>query len=112
MKAAHNLDRSVQFRRASLTLGALEQVQTWADLGAAEPAEVTFMSDGERWQAEQVQAQATARVLVRHSAFTAAVTEADRLIYEGEEYEIVAHKPIGDRNAWREFTVARVVARG
>lgn len=108
---AGDLDRRVQFRRATMSDDGLAQVETWEDLGSPVWAKVSFLSDGERWRAAQVQAQATARIVVRYSRFSADITAADMVTCDGDEYEISDIKPLAGRGTFIELTVTRVTVR-
>ncbi|MCA2012400.1 head-tail adaptor protein [Cereibacter sphaeroides] len=108
---AGELRDRVQFRRATTTIGALDEEQDWSNFGGPVWARVSFVSDGERWRAAQVQAQVTARVMVRWSTFSSGVTAEDRLLHLGAEYQITEIKPVEERNTWLELTVSRVADR-
>ena len=101
-----NLDRRVQFLRATLTDDGFGQVEAFAPHGAPEPAAKSDVSDGERWRAGEVQAHITTRFTVRWSAFTADLTPRDRLTCEGRSYDISGIKETGGRRRWLEITAA------
>ena len=102
-----DLDRRVQFRRATMTDdGFTSQVETWADLGGVVWAKKADLSDGERARAGEVAAHVTTRFTVRWSSFTAAITPKDRLVCEGVTYEITGRKEGAGRRQWIEFTCA------
>ncbi|MDG3040441.1 head-tail adaptor protein [Roseicyclus marinus] len=103
---AGKLDRRVQFRRASLVDNGFEEVETWADHGAAMYAEKLDLSDGERWRAGEVAAQVTTRFRVRSSAFTRSLTPKDRMVCEGLTYDIAGIKESGTRRTMLEITAA------
>jgi SPP1 family predicted phage head-tail adaptor len=103
---AGKLDRRIQFQRATLTDNGLEQVQTFANHGAAIWASKADISDGERWRAGEVQAHVTTRFTVRWSSFTADIDPRDRLVCEGVVYEIAGEKEAKGRRQWLEFTCA------
>lgn len=104
---AGNLDRRIQFRRATLTDDGFSQVETWADYGDPVWAEKRDVSDGERWRADEVAASVTSWFNVRFSTFSAGITPKDRLVCEGLEYNIVgAKEPPGTRRQWIEMTCA------
>lgn len=103
----HNLDRRVQFRRRALVNDGFGFTESWANHGQPVPASKEDVSDGERWRASEVQAHITTRFMVRWSAFTSSITPADRLIFEGLEYDISGVKePKGTRRKWIEITAA------
>ena len=101
-----NLDRRVQFLRASLTDDGFGQVEVFEPHGAPEPAAKKDVSDGERWRAGEVQAHITTRFTVRWYAFTADLTPRDRLTCEGRSYDISGIKEVGGRRRWLEITAA------
>lgn len=105
MTAAGDLDRRVQFRRATLTDNGLSKAEAFADHGGAVWASRFFVSDSERLRAAQVQASITARFRVRWSPFTAAITPKDRVVCEGVEYDITGLKEI-DRRKYLEITAS------
>jgi SPP1 family predicted phage head-tail adaptor len=99
------LDRRVQFMRKALVSDGLGYTETWAEHGGLEPASREDISDGERWRAGEVQAHVTTRFQVRYSAFTAGLTPADRVLFDGREYDIFGIKEKG-RNRMVEITAA------
>jgi SPP1 family predicted phage head-tail adaptor len=105
MTAAGDLDRRVQFRRASLVDNGLAKVEAFADHGSAVWASKFDVSDSERQRAAEAQASITARFRVRWSNFAAGITPKDRLFCEGVEYDISGIKEIG-RREYREITAA------
>lgn len=107
MIAAGQLDRRVQFQRATLTDDGLSKVETWADHGSAVWASKSDIGDGERWRAGEVAAHITTRFRVRWSLFTAGITPKDRLTCEGREYDISGIKEIGRREALEITAAAR-----
>jgi SPP1 family predicted phage head-tail adaptor len=99
------LDRRVQFMRKALVSDGLGYAETWAEHGGLEPASREDISDGERWRAGEVQAHVTTRFVVRYSAFTAGLTPADRVVFDGREFDIFGIKQKG-RNRMVEITAA------
>lgn len=102
-----NLDRPVQFQRRTLVDNGFNQTEVWEDHGATHMAAKRDLSDGERWRAGEVQAHVTTRFTLRWSPFTADISPKDRLVFEGETYEIVGAKDSAGRRQYREFTCAR-----
>ena len=100
------LDRRIQFQRVALNDDGLSQVEEWADHGSPVWARKTDVSDGERWRADEVQAQITTRFLVRYSDFTADLTPKDRLVSDGVKYNITGIKEASGRRQWLEITAA------
>jgi SPP1 family predicted phage head-tail adaptor len=102
---AGDLDRRVQFRRATLTDTGYGLVESFANHGTPVWAHRRDVSDGERWRAGEVQAHITARFRVRSSAFTRDLSPKDRLICEGRVYDISGIKEL-DRRRTLEITAA------
>lgn len=95
MGIAAKLDRVVQFQRAALIPdgfgGALED---WQDHGPQIAALRQDVSDGEKFRAGLVQAQISTRFHVRDSEFTRDIDARDRLICEGQTFNIVGLKQV------------------
>ncbi|PHP28002.1 head-tail adaptor protein [Limimaricola cinnabarinus] len=113
---AAKLDRRVQFRRATFADNGFNSSRDWnaadpaADnLGSRIWAQKTDLSDGERWRAGEVAAHVTTRFVVRYSSFTVSITPADRIVCEGDVYEITGIKEGEGRRQWLEITCARMV---
>lgn len=103
---AGNLDRRIQFQRATLTFDGLQNVEVLHNHGPAVWAKKSDVSDAERWRAGEVAATITSRFLVRWSSFTAGLTPKDRLICEGRVYDISGIKEGEGRRQWLEITAA------
>lgn len=102
------LDHRVQILRAAISDDGLQQVETFAAHGAPVWASRRDVSDGERWQAGQVNADITTRFLLRGSGFSRDLTAKDRMTCNGVTYDIAGLKVIG-RGEWVEVTArARV----
>ena len=111
MTAAGELDRRLQFRRAGAVDDGFATTDAWADLGAPVWGKRVDVSDGERWRAAAVEAVISARFTVRHSAFTAAITPADRLVEGGQEFEITGiRQAAAGRRRFLEISAAARVA--
>lgn len=67
---------------------------TWAAIGTIW-ASLSDLLDAERYRASELAVQATARMQVRYSSFTDAITPMDRILYNGGIYEITGIKRIG-----------------
>lgn len=100
------LDRRVQFQRATRTDDGFRDERVFAAHGDPVWAERQDISDGERWRAGEVAATVTTRFRVRHSAFTADLTPADRLVSDGRTYDIVGIKEGPGRRRSLELTCA------
>lgn len=104
---AGSLDRRIQFRRKTLASDGFGFAETWADHGSPVPASKEDIGDSERWRAGEVSAHVTTRFVVRWSTFTNGITPADRLAFEGLEYDISGVKePKNTRRQWVEITAA------
>lgn len=69
-------------------------------------AKHTPVSDGERFRAGQNEAVSVSRFVVRYSAYSAAITQDGRLMFQGAEWQIKGLKTLG-RNRWIEITAWR-----
>jgi head-tail adaptor len=94
MGIAAKLDSLVQFQRASLVDDGFSSVEVWAPYGTEHPALRQDVKDGEKWMAGQVQAQISTRFHIRDSEFTRTITARDRIICEGQTFEIVGVKQV------------------
>lgn len=103
---AGKLDRRVQFHRAALVDDGFTSAASWSALGSPVWASRRDVSDSERVASAQIAAVITTRFQVRSSVFARGITAADRLICEGETFDIVGIKQVG-RLAMLEIT-ARV----
>ena len=102
--AAGALDRLVQFQRYTETDDGYGVKQTWANHGSPIWASKKDVSDGEKAAAGWIEATLVSRFVVRWSAFTAAMTPADRLACGGMAYEIIGIKEGKGRRRWIEIT--------
>lgn len=105
MTGAGDLDRRVQFRRATLTDSGLSKTEVFANHGSPVWASKFDVSDSERLRAAEVQANITARFRIRWSTFAAGITAKDRLVCAGVEYDISGIKEIGFHE-FREITAS------
>jgi SPP1 family predicted phage head-tail adaptor len=96
--AAGKMDRRIRIERATASDDGFTSAgeKTWATL-ADVWAEVTPVSDGERWRAGEVAAHVTHRFRIRYSSTVAGITPADRIIYQGDAFNISGVKEIGRR---------------
>ena len=101
------LDHRVQFWRAGRATGlvddGLQARETWAPHGLPVWASRRDISDAERWQSGQMNAEITTRFVIRGSAFACEITPRDRLACGGVTYDIAGVKVIG-RREWVEIT--------
>jgi len=96
---AGKMDRRIRIERATATDDGFTSAGTvtWSLL-AEVWAEVTPISDGERWRAGEVAAHVTHRFRIRYSSTAGSITAKDRIIYDGLEFNIAAPpKEIGRR---------------
>ncbi len=109
MGIASKLDRKVQFQRNVGTVDAFGGVtEEWEDHGDLICALRQDISDGEKWRAGEVAASATTRFHVRSSAFTRDIDPRDRVLCEGETFEITGTKQVHPgRRQLIELTCAR-----
>lgn len=103
-----NLDRIVQFQRATLVDDGLGTVEVWADHGGTQHASRRDVSDAEKAAAGTVSAVLQTRFVVRSSSFTRDLTPIDRLVHEGRAFEITGIK---EKPARRQFLEISCVAR-
>ncbi|HMQ94604.1 MAG TPA: phage head closure protein [Amaricoccus sp.] len=103
---AGRLDRRITIERPTYGTDAFggAPVSAWVPIGTVW-AEVTPVSDGERWRAAELAAVITTRFRIRWGL---GVTVEDRIIYGGREYAISGVKELG-RQRWQELTAS---ARG
>lgn len=95
--AAGKLDRRITLQRFTSAPDAFnEPVLTWATL-ATRWASYEPLSDGEKFRAGETAAEASARFVIRRSSAVAGLNPKDRLVFEGDTYEIVRVKEIGRR---------------
>ena len=100
--AAGDLDRRIVIERAVTTIDALGgENHAWQELSTVW-AQVLPISDGERWQAQEVSAHSTHRFRIRWGM---GVTAEDRIRYDGRVFEISGVKEIG-RRIGQEITAA------
>lgn len=101
-----DLDRRIRLERFTETRDEFnEPVKAWALL-ANRSASYDPLSDGEKFSASETAANASARFRIRWSAAVRDLNPKDRLIFEGEAWEIVRTKEIGRREGI-EITAGR-----
>lgn len=93
--AAGRLDRKITLERFTETRDSYnEVVKTWATLSTVR-ASFEPLSDSERFRADAVAANVSARFVIRYSTTVSGLTAKDRLTFEGATYEIVHVKTLG-----------------
>ena len=106
---AGKYDRWIEIERYTTTKGPLgAEVKAWVNLTSVW-ASYWPISDGEKWRAEQVSQVGTARFRIRSEGPVADVNISgkDRIVFDGDTYEINGVKPIG-RNVDIELTTTIV----
>jgi SPP1 family predicted phage head-tail adaptor len=94
---AGKLDRKITLQRSTETRDEYnEPVKTWATL-ATRSASYEPLSDGEKFSASETAAEASARFVIRWSSAVATLNPRDRLLYEGDTWEILRVKEMGRR---------------
>jgi SPP1 family predicted phage head-tail adaptor len=100
------LDRRITIERANTTKNSdNEPVTAWAEL-AKRWASKKDVSDGEKIRAAEVGATVTTRFQVRWDSVTKTITGADRIVYDGQVYEIEGTKEL-ERREGVEITASR-----
>jgi SPP1 family predicted phage head-tail adaptor len=103
---AGKLDRRITLERYTETVNEWnEPITGWTSLGQRW-ASKEDVSDGEKVRAAQVGASVSTRFQVRYDSLTSTITAADRLSYDGVQYQISGTKEIGRREGI-EITAAR-----
>jgi head-tail adaptor len=104
---ASKLDRRLTVVRSELVDDGFGVVQgPWEPVGTV-PASRKDISDGEKWRAGEIAASVSTRFQVRSSTFSRAIKPQDRVICEGETFEIVGTKQAGGRFDLIEITASR-----
>jgi SPP1 family predicted phage head-tail adaptor len=103
--SAGALDRRVTIRRAAISYGTFnDPVSTWLDLITVWAA-ARRVTDIEQFRAQEIGAEVTARFTIRYSSEVADLGPADRLAFEGREYNITGVRELG-RREWLEISAA------
>lgn len=97
------LDRRIQFMRAVEEDNGLEVKQVFESHGARIWGSRKDVSDGERAVAGWIEATLASRFVIRSTGFTRGITAKDRLVCDGQSYDITGIKEIG-RRLWLEIT--------
>lgn len=107
MMKAGPRDRLITIERATSTPGPMNApVLTWAPL-AKVWASKRDVSDAERVAAAEVSAEITARFQILYSSRVASVNPKDRIICQGQVFDISAVKEIGRRDGLEITAAAR-----
>lgn len=90
-------DRLITIQRATYTTNEFnERVYAWSAL-ASVWAGYLPVSDGERMRASQLGAELTGRFHVPHLSVVASVNPKDRIVMDGDTFDILGVKEIGRR---------------
>lgn len=104
---SEKLDRRITLERAIETRDAFNNpILTWSTL-ATRWASVEHIRDTERWTAQEVGAAATLRFQIRWSSTVADLNAKDRVVYQGNEHDIMAVKELGRREGLEITAAAR-----
>lgn len=106
--SAGDLDRKITIQRATSAPNEFnEPVMTWADFKTVR-AMRRDVSDGEKLAAGQIGSSLQSRFTVRSSTETRTVTPSDRLVHEGENWNIHGVKEANEgRFRFIELTCAK-----
>lgn len=100
---AGKLDRRIKIERYTVAQNSLgEEIETWGELDTVWSA-VKPISDGERIEAQQVNAQITTRFIIRYSSDVSDINPKDRIEYpvsSGTYYDIFGVKELGRREGF------------
>jgi SPP1 family predicted phage head-tail adaptor len=100
-----DLDRRIVIQRATYGRDAVNaKTATWNTL-ATIWASYSAVSDGEKFASGQINANISARFVIRYSTGVADVNPKDRLQFDGKTYDIIAAKET-ERRRWIEITAA------
>lgn len=106
MTGAGVLDVTVTFQRVTIERNALgEGVETWSTL-ATRRAQRADVSDAEALRAAEVGSQLTTRFKIRYSSEVGNLNAHDRLLFDGDTYNIVGVKVV-ERRRWLEVSAVR-----
>jgi len=98
------LDRRVVIERAAVVQNALgEEIESWSAWQTVW-AEVAPLDGAERWQAQEVMAEAPTRFRLR---WLPGLSVEDRIRYEDRLYDIHSINEIGRRRGWEVLAKAR-----
>jgi SPP1 family predicted phage head-tail adaptor len=104
-----DLRQSVEFQRITRASdGAGGWTETWARIAAAPSrAMVRQLSGSEAWRFDRINIVANLMVVVRYSA---AITPADRVMFQGRAHNITSVNNVDFENKWLEIAVTQGVA--
>ena len=109
------LDQRITLRRATVTTNDLgEDIETWSDFATVWAARAE-VSNRERFAAQQVGFELVARFRIRYSTRVGDLSPQDRMLIDGQEYNITGVAMIGRREGWEitaSYRESPVVAAG
>jgi SPP1 family predicted phage head-tail adaptor len=106
MSGAGKLDRRIVIQRATVARNSLnEPLETWSTY-ATLWANRKDATAGESYKAQEVDAELSARFLIRSSATTRGITPNDRVSYGGDTFNITQVREV-QRNRWIEIDAVR-----
>jgi SPP1 family predicted phage head-tail adaptor len=92
-----NMDRRIALQSASLSTNNYgEREQTWSTY-ATVWAQLKYRTGSEKVQDDQVSSTEGATFNIRYSTDTSAAKASDRVVYNGENYEILHIQELGRR---------------
>lgn len=109
MKAGAMKYRVTIQRYSTTELPSGEETKAWADYATCYAA-ITFGTGRERREAAQETASAPATFHIRRSAKTATVTPADRLSFDGSDWDIISAVPSREFKVGVDLTATRRTA--
>jgi hypothetical protein len=95
---------TIQILRAAAVDDGFASKPVFAAHGDPILARKLDVSDGERFRAGEVAGYVMSRFQVHSTDFTDGITTADRLQFNGQDYEIIGVKDLGDGWQLREIT--------
>jgi len=94
---SERLDRRITLQRYGITYNSdNEPIEAWSDL-ATVWASVNYVSDGEKVRAAEVGASIAVRFQIRYSSTVADLNAKDRVLFDGDVFDIEGVKPLGRR---------------
>lgn len=108
MTPAGKRDRRIIFERYTAVQDEYgEEVQTWAPFGKQQKAAVFYGRGDERREAAREEGSQTANFNCHASETTRAIVIRDRIVMDGENWDVLGISPIGRREI--DFTARRAL---
>lgn len=109
MTPAGKRDRKIIFQRYTVVQDEYgEETQTWAQYGKSQKTRVFFGLGSENREAAREQGVQAATFNCYATSTTRAVMVRDRIVMNGENWDVVSIQPIGRREI--DFTAKRMVS--